>query len=179
VSWALKFAGWSAAVLMWVAAAPAPAADLRWSPFRSPEHGFQADFSAVPTLTTSGTPGKDKMVQYEFQTAIGTDYAYEVAVLEFGTGYAAPPATADIYNKLVAGYASGSNSILRTQHPRTIAGQPGIEAISDDDKNNMHHLIDIVIANGRVYIVVSAGPKGHETGPEATHFRDSFAFIDK
>ena len=42
-------------------------------------------FSRAPSLTTSGTPGKDKMVQYEFQFAIGTDNAYEVAVLEFGS----------------------------------------------------------------------------------------------
>jgi hypothetical protein len=73
----------------------------------------------------------------------------------------------------------GSSSTLRTQQPRTIAGQSGVEAVSDDDQNNMHHLIDIVIANGRVYIVVSAGPKGHETGADAMRFRDSFALIGK
>src|SRR5579864_6674962 len=141
---ATRLAGCAAAILVWFAAASAPAADLQWSPFRSPEHGFQADFPGAPTPTVSGTPGKDKMVQYEFQTAIGVDHAYEVAVLEFGAGYAAPAATAEIYGKLVEGYANGSNSTLRTQHPQTIAGQPGVEAISDDDKNDMHHLIDLV-----------------------------------
>ncbi|HXP03145.1 MAG TPA: hypothetical protein VN808_03425 [Stellaceae bacterium] len=179
MGWAPKLAGWAVAVPVWFAAASVSAADLQWSPFRSPEHGFAADFPGSPALTTSGTPDKDKMVQYEFQTAIGTDYAYEIAVLEFSAGYAAPAATAEIYDKLVQGYANGSNSTLRTQHPRTIAGQPGIEAVSDDDKNDMHHLIDLVIANDRVYIVVSAGPKGHETSPEAIRFRDSFAFIGK
>jgi hypothetical protein len=172
-----KLAGWAAALLVWCAV-PALAVD-QWSPFSSPEHGFRADFPAAPTLTTTGTPGKDKMVQYEFQTALGTDYAYEVAVLEFGAGYTAPSATEEIYRKLVEGYANGSNSTLRFQHSRTIAGQPGIEAISDDDKNDMHHLIDIVIANGRVYIVVSAGPKGHEASPAAFRFRDSFSVTDK
>ena len=178
MSWAPKLAGWAGAILVWLAV-PALAGDPQWSPFSSLEHGFQADFPAAPTLTTSGTPGKDKMVQYEFQTAVGTDYAYEVAVLEFGPGYTAPSATEEIYGKLVEGYVNGSNSTLRTQHLRAIAGQPGIEAISDDDKNDMHHLIDIVIANGRVYIVVSAGPKGHETGPAAIRFRNSFSFIGK
>ena len=179
MSWAPKCVGWAVAALLWFPGARAPAADLQWSPFRSPEHGFAVDFPGVPTPTTSGTPGKDKMVQYEFQTAIGTANAYEVAVLEFGAGYGPPAATAEIYGKLVEGYANGSNSTVRTQYPRTIAGQPGIEAISDDDKNNMHHLIDLVIANGRVYIVVSAGPKGHETSPDAFRFRDSFSLIGK
>jgi hypothetical protein len=179
MGWAAsKLAAWVVAVPIWFVAVSAPAADLQWSPFRSLEHGFAVDFPAAPTLTTSGTPGTDKMVQYEFQAPIGTDYA-EIAVLEFGAGYAAPAATAEVYDKLVQGYANGSNSTLRTQHPRTIAGQPGIEAISDDDKNDMHHLIDLVIANGRVFIVVSAGPKGHETSTEAIRFRDSFAFIGK
>jgi hypothetical protein len=177
MSRALKLIGWVGALLLWSGAAPA--ADLQWSPFRSPEHGFAADFPGAPTLTTSGTPGKDKMVQYEFQTAIGTDNAYEVAVLEFGAEYTAPAATADIYGKLVEGYAKGSASTLRTQQPRTIAGQPGVEAISDDEQNNMHHLIDLVIAGGRVYIVVSAGPKGHETSADAIRFRDSFSLIGK
>ena len=166
-------------VLLWFGATLASAADLQWSPLRSPEHGFAADFPGTATLTTSGTPGKDKMVQYEFQFAIGTDNAYEVAVLEFGTGYTAPAATADVYDKLVEGYAKGSGSTLRTQQPRTIAGHPGVEAISDDDQNNMHHLIDLVIADGKVYIVVSAGPKGHETSADAIRFRDSFVLIGK
>jgi hypothetical protein len=179
MGWAVKIAGWAAVTLVWLVATPAPAADLQWSPFRSPEHGFGADFPGPPTLTTSGAPGKDKMVEYEFQTAIGSDFAFEVAVLEFGAGYVAPAATSEIYGKLVEGYANGSNSTVRTQHPRTIAGQPGIEAISDDDKNDMHHLIDLVIANGRVYIVVSAGPKGHETSPEGIRFRDSFSLVGK
>jgi hypothetical protein len=179
VGWAAKLAGWAVALPVWFAAASVSAADLQWSPFRSPEHGFAADFPGSPTLTTSGAPDKDKMVQYEFQTAISTGYAYEIAVLEFGAGYAAPAANAEIYDKLAQGYANGSNSTLRTQHPRTIAGYPGIEAVSDDDKNDMHHLIDLVIANNRVYIVVSAGPKGHETSPEANRFRDSFAVIGK
>ncbi len=171
-----RLSGWAVAVLVWFAA-PALAVELQWSPFSSPEHGFKADFPIAPKLTTSGTPGKDKMVQYEFQVAIGSENAYEVAVLEFGAGYTAPSASEEIYGKLVEGYANGSNSTLRTKYPRIIAGEPGIEAISDDEKNNMHHLIDIVIAQGKVYIVVSAGPKGHETSPEAIRFRNSFSLI--
>jgi len=172
-------AGWVTVALVWFAPAPAPAADLEWSTFRSPDHGFSVDFPGAPTRKHSGTPGKDNMVEYEFQVAPDSDSAFEVAVLEFGTGYKAPGPTAENYDKLVQGYAKGSGSTVRTQKPRTIAGRRGVEAISDDDKDNMHHLIDLVIANGRVYIVVSAGSKDHETGDDAIRFRDSFALISK
>lgn len=179
MGWAAKAAGWVIAASVWFAATPAPADDLQWSLFRSVDHGFSAEFPGEPTLTPSGTPGKDKMVQYEFQVAVDGDHAFEVAVLEFGAGYQAPAPTVENYDKLVQGYATGSGSIVRAQHPRSIAGQSGVEAISDDDKNDMHHLIDLLIANGRVYIVVSAGRKGHETSADAGRFRDSFALIGK
>jgi hypothetical protein len=172
-------AGWMLLALVWFAAVPAAAVDLQWNLFRSSDHGFSIEFPGAPTLTSSGTPGKDKMVQYEFQVAADEDHAFEVAVLEFGAGYDAPAPTPDNYDKLIQGYAKGSSSIIRTQHPKTIAGLPGIEAISDDDKNEMHHLVDLIIANGRVYIVVSAGRNGQETGANADRFRDSFALIGK
>ena len=152
---------------------------MQWSLFRSSDHGFLIEFPGTPTLSTSGAPGKDKMVQYEFQVAADEDHAFEVAVLEFGAGYDAPAPTPENYDKLVQGYARGSNSLVRTQHSRTIAGFPGVEAISDDGKNDMHHLIDLIIANGRVYIVVSAGRDGHEASANADRFRDSFALIGK
>ena len=179
MGWATKAVGWAIAASVWLAATPAPAADLQWSLFRSSDHGFAADFPGAPTLTLNGTPGKDKMVQYEFQLAADDDHAFEVAVLEFGAGYQAPAPTAENYDKLVQGYATGSGSIVRAQHAKSIAGQAGVEAIGDDDKNDMHHLIDLLIADGRVYIVVSAGRKGHETSAEADRFRDSFALIGK
>jgi len=179
MSWAAKPAAWVFAALLALVALPAAADDLQWTLFRSPEHGFSADFPRAPELTTSGTPGKDTLVQYEFQAPIGDNYAYEVAVLEFGSGYVAPKPGVDIYTKLIEGYAKGSDSTVRTQQPRTIAGLPGREAITDDDAHNMHHLVDFVIANGRTYIIVSAGPKGHETSADALRFRDSFALLDK
>lgn len=179
MSWAAKPAGWTVAALLWLVVLPAWAADLKWTPFSSPEHGFSAVFPQEPTLTTTGTPGKDTLVQYEFQVAPSDDYAYEVAVLEFGAGYAAPKPGADIYGKLVEGYAKGSGSTVRTQQAKTIVGLPGMEAVTDDDAHNMHHLVDFVIANGRTYIIVSAGPKGHETSADAIRFRDSFALLGK
>jgi hypothetical protein len=130
--WATKaVSSWVIAAVVWFAATPTPAADLQWSLFRSSDHGFSAEFPGAPALTLSGTPGKDKMVQYEFQVAADEDHAFEVAVLEFGAGYQAPAPTAENYDKLVQGNATGSGSIVRTQHARTIAGQSGVEAIGD------------------------------------------------
>jgi hypothetical protein len=53
------------------------------------------------------------------------------------------------------------------------------EAISDGDngKGRINHLVDVVPSGDRIYMLVSAGPKGHATDDDAEHFRDSFRLL--
>ncbi|MGH6832406.1 MAG: hypothetical protein ACRECM_05200, partial [Methyloceanibacter sp.] len=83
----------------------------------------------------------------------------------------------DTYLKLVNAYAKGSESRLRKRGPATIAGRSGFEAIADDNKSKLSHLIDVVPAGDRVYMLVTAGPKSHATGDDAQRFRDSFRLL--
>lgn len=59
----------------------------------------------------------------------------------------------------------------------TIAGRSGFEAIADDGKSKLSHLIDVVPAGDRIYMLVTAGPKSHATGDDAERFRDSFRVL--
>jgi predicted Zn-dependent protease len=77
----------------------------------------------------------------------------------------------------VNAYAKGSESRLRKRGPATIAGRSGFEAIADDGKSKLSHLIDVVPAGDRIYMLVTAGPKGHATGDDAGRFRDSFRLL--
>ena len=61
---------------------------------------------------------------------------------------------------------------------KTIAGRAGFEAIADDSKGKLSHLIDVVPAGDRIYMLVSAGPHSHATSGDAERFRDSFRLID-
>jgi predicted Zn-dependent protease len=66
---------------------------------------------------------------------------------------------------------------LRKRGLATIAGYPGFEAISDDKKGKLSHLINVVPSGDRIYMLVTAGPKGHATGDDAKRFRDSFRLL--
>jgi len=68
-------------------------------------------------------------------------------------------------------------SRLRKRGVATIAGYPGFEAISDDKKGKLSHLINVVPSGDRIYMLVTAGPKGHATGDDAKRFRDSFRLL--
>ena len=67
---------------------------------------------------------------------------------------------------------------MRKRGTATIDGRSGFEAIADDNKSKLSHLIDVVPAGDRVYMLVTAGPKSHATSDDAERFRDSFHVLD-
>ena len=88
------------------------------------------------------------------------------------------PPTPEYYVKLVTAYAKGSDARLRKKGTAEIAGKEGYEAIAEDNKGKLVHLIDVVPGgNDRIYMLVTAGPKGHAAGDDAQRFRDSFRLV--
>jgi hypothetical protein len=161
------------------AMAPAPASEPQWTEFQSPEHGFAVEFPGTPKMTSTPVEGQNPLLQYDFQVSVGDDTIYSVVVFEYPAGKAPSPITNDFYVKLVNAYAKGSDSRVRKRGEATVAGHAGFEAISDGDsgKGRINHLVDVVPSGDRIYMLVSAGPKGHATDDDAEHFRDSFRLL--
>jgi hypothetical protein len=160
-------------------ATPAQPSEPQWAEFQSPEHGFAVEFPGTPKLTSTPVEGQNPLLQYDFQVSVGDDTVYSVVVFEYPAGKAPSPITNDFYVKLVNAYAKGSDSRLRKRGEATVAGHAGFEAISDGDngKGRINHLVDVVPSGDRIYMLVSAGPKGHATDDDAEHFRDSFRLL--
>lgn len=150
----------------------------QWSEFRSAERGFVIDFPGTPATKSTQVEGQNPLLQYDFQVSVGDDTVYSVVVFEYPEGKGPAPDT-DTYLKLVNAYAKGSESRLRKRGPATVAGYPGFEAISDDSKTKLSHLIDVVPASDRIYMLVTAGPRSHATSKDAVRFRDSFRMLGK
>jgi hypothetical protein len=158
--------------------AQAPAeGEPQWSEFQSAERGFAISFPGAPKTASTQVEGQNPLLQYDYQVSVGEDTVYSVVVFEYPQGKGPAP-DADTYLKLVNAYAKGSESRLRKRGPATIAGHSGFEAISDDSKTKLSHLIDVVPADDRIYMLVTAGPRGHATSKEAVRFRDSFRVLD-
>ncbi len=148
----------------------------QWAEFQSPERGFAISFPGTPKTTSAPVEGQNPLRQYDFQVNLGEDTVYSVVVFEYPEGKGPSPDT-DAYLKLVNAYAKGSESRLRKRGPATVAGRSGFEAIADDNKSKLSHLIDVVPAGDRVYMLVTAGPKSHATSDDAQRFRDSFRLL--
>ena len=158
---------------------PAPQTDAvepQWTEFQSPERGFAVSFPGTPKFTSAPVEGQNPLLQYDFQVSIGEDTVYSVVVFEYPQGKGPSPDN-DTYVKLVNAYAKGSETRLRKRGAATIAGYSGFEAISDDRKGKLSHLIDVVPSGDRIFMLVTAGPKGHATSDDATRFRDSFRLL--
>jgi hypothetical protein len=149
----------------------------QWTEFQSAERGFAVSFPGAPKTTSAPVEGQNPMTQYDFQVSVGEDTVYSVVVFEYPAGKGPNPDT-DAYLKLVNAYAKGSESRLRKRGPATIAGRSGFEAIADDGKSKLSHLIDVVPAGDRIYMLVTAGPKSHASSDDAERFRDSFRVLD-
>ena len=134
-------------------------------------------FPGAPKTTNTPVEGQNPLIQYDFQVSVGEDTVYSVVVFEYPAGKGPNPDT-DAFLKLVNAYAKGSESRLRKRGPATIDGRSGFEAIADDNKSKLSHLIDVVPAGDRVYMLVTAGPKSHATSDDAERFRDSFRVLD-
>ena len=148
-----------------------------WTEFQSAERGFAVSFPGPPKTTNTPVEGQNPLVQYDFQASVGEETVYSVVVFEYPAGKGPNPDT-DAFLKLVNAYAKGSESRLRKRGPATIDGRSGFEAIADDNKSKLSHLIDVVPAGDRVYMLVTAGPKSHATSDDAERFRNSFHVLD-
>lgn len=158
---------------------PAPqteAVEPQWTEFQSPERGFAVTFPGTPKFASGPVEGQNPLLQYDFQVSLGEDTVYSVVVFEYPQGKGPSPDN-DTYVKLVNAYAKGSETRLRKRGAATIAGYSGFEAISDDRKGKLSHLIDVVPSGDRIYMLVTAGPKDHATSDDATRFRDSFRLL--
>lgn len=157
---------------------PTPAeGEPQWSEFESSERGFAIAFPGTPKTASTQVEGQNPLLQYDYQVSVGEDTVYSVVVFEYPQGKGPAP-DADTYVKLVNAYAKGSESRLRKRGPATIAGRSGFEAIADESKTKLSHLIDVVPAGDRIYMLVTAGPRGHATSKDAVRFRDSFRVLD-
>jgi hypothetical protein len=159
-------------------ATPPPPEEPQWTEFQSPERGFAVSFPGAPKVTSAPVEGQNPLLQHDFQVNVGEDTVYTVVVFEYPAGKAPNPPDTDYYVKLVNAYAKGSESRLRKRGPATVAGRPGFEAIADDGKGKLNHLVDVVPVGDRIYMLVTAGPKGHATGDDAERFRDSFRLLE-
>ena len=158
---------------------PAPqteAVEPQWTEFQSAERGFAVTFPGTPKFASGPVEGQNPLLQYDFQVSLGEDTVYSVVVFEYPQGKGPSPDN-DTYVKLVNAYAKGSETRLRKRGAATIAGYSGFEAISDDRKGKLSHLIDVVPSGDRIYMLVTAGPKAHATSDDATRFRDSFRLL--
>jgi hypothetical protein len=149
----------------------------QWTEFKSPERGFAISFPGTPKVTSAPVEGQNPLLQHDFQVNVGEDTVYSVVVFEYPDGKGPNPDN-DAYVKLVNAYAKGSESRVRKRGPATIAGHQGFEAISDDAKGKLSHLIDVIPAGDRIYMLVTAGGRGHATDDDAVRFRDSFRLLD-
>ncbi len=152
----------------------------QWGEFQSPERGFAVSFPGAPKVTSTPVEGQNPLVQYDFQVNVGEDTVYSVVVFEYSAGKGPSPVTDDFYVKLVNAYAKGSESRLRKRGAATVAGRSGFEAITDGDsgKGKLNHLVDVVPAGDRIYMLVAAGPKGFATSDDAEKFRNSFRLLN-
>jgi hypothetical protein len=152
------------------------AAEPQWTEFRSPERGFAATFPGTPKMTKAPVEGQNPLLQYDFQVSLGEDTVYSVVVFEYPPGKGPSPDN-DTYVKLINAYGKGSDSRLRKRGTATIAGYPGFEAIADDKKGKLSHLVAVVPSGDRLFMLVTAGPKAHATSDSAIRFRDSFRLL--
>jgi hypothetical protein len=150
----------------------------QWPAFRSAERGFEIAFPVTPKATNSAVAGQNPLTRYSFEAYVGDDTIYRLVVLEYPAGKAPNPAGDSLFVKMVSAYAKDSESKVRKRGPKTIAGRDGFEAITDDGKGKVNHLVSIVPAGERIYMLVSAGPRGHATSEDAERFRGSFRVID-
>lgn len=149
----------------------------QWAEFQSSERGFAVSFPGTPKTTSAPVEGQNPLLQYDFQVSVGDDTVYSVVVFEYPAGKGPSPDN-DTYLKLVNAYAKGSESRLRKRGAATIAGRSGFEAIADDGNSKLSHLIDVIPAGDRIYMLVTAGPRGHATSKDAVRFRDSFRVLE-
>ena len=156
------------------------AANPGWREFHYPELGFVVSFPGVtekPEADSTPVPGQNPLLHHEFKVEAGKDTVYFLVVFEYPEGRAPNPPDGDYFEKVVSGYAKGSDAKIRRKTPLSIDRRKGFEAKAEDGRGKLNHLITMVANGDRVYMVISAGPKGHATSENALRFRDSFRLL--
>jgi len=149
------------------------AAAATWSEVWVPDLGFAVEFPEAPTFATRPVPWNNEGRQQYWAVERG-GRSFVVSVIEMPPSTTPPLPTIDYYGRVVERFAAGSHAMLREDYLATVAGLPGFEAILDDWTDDMHHLVDLVQVGNRLFMIGSAGPKGHESDADAIRFRDSF-----
>lgn len=159
-----------------VAVAQEQPAVPQWSEFQYPDRGFAIAFPGTPHVTSAPVSGQNPLMQHDFQVSLGDDTVYSVVVFEYPDGKAPKPDN-DYYLKLVNAYAKGSETRVRQKGAATVAAREGYEAATEDGRGKLNHRIAIVADGDHVYMLASAGPKGHAQSKDAERFRDSFRLL--
>jgi len=157
---------------------PAAPQESQWAEFQYPDRGFAISFPATPHVTSTPVRGQNPLMQHDFQVSLGEDTVYSVVVFEYPEGKAPKPET-DYYLKLVNAYAKGSETRVRQKGPATVAARQGYEAAAEDGRGKLNHLVAIVADGDHIYMLASAGPKGHAQSKDAERFRDSFRLLSE
>lgn len=158
----------------------APPPEPQWREFHFPERGFVASFPGVtekPKPVSTPVSGQNPLLQHDYQVKSDKDTVYTVVVFEYPEGRAPSPPNPDYFAKVVEAYAKGSNSNVRTKNAQLIDQRPGYEAIAEDSRGAVNHLINLVANGDRVYMIISAGEKGHAKDEDAKRFRDGFRLL--
>jgi hypothetical protein len=176
-----------ASIALLALAAPCAAADdapapepPNWREFHFAERGFVASFPGAttkPKAVTTPVSGQNPLLQHDYQVSVDDDTVYSVVVFEYPEGRAPNPPKPDYFAKVINAYAKGSGTRVRNKGAKTIDERPGYEAMAEDGRGKLNHLVNLVANGDRVYMLVSAGPKGHAKSDGAERFRDSFRLL--
>lgn len=158
--------------------AVANAQQQQWIEHRSPELGFSAHFPQAPQTASERRQSNDKKVAYTANTfqAAGKDREFFIAVFEYPPGILPRNPDANYWSARVRDFANGSVTSVVREGPITLAGQGGVEAVTTSGKG-ASYLLDVILRGNRLYTMVSGGPDGHESSPDAIRFRDSLRLL--
>ena len=145
-------------------------AQTAWHEYRSDAHDFAVLLPQSPAVDTRRIANTGA-TQTNYLIDLGAvTYLISVVQLEAGTGPTNPDHA--YFKRLMGFYAEGSKTTLRTSWPAIVAGRRGIDGISEI--GNTTHLVRIMAAPDRIYMIVYVGPKGQEKSENPSRFRASF-----
>jgi hypothetical protein len=178
IAWMLLAAGAAGAMAEEPDAAAPQEQEAQWTAFEAPERGFAASFPSAPKLESEAIAGQNPLIRRSYQAYDGDDTVYTVVVLEYPEGKGPHPDEA-FYIKMISAYAKESSSRVRKRGAKTIAGKDGYEAITDESRAKLNHQVSIIPSDDRIYMLISAGPRGHVPSDDADRFRDSFRLTEQ
>jgi hypothetical protein len=151
-----------------------------WREFHFSERGFVASFPGIdekPKPRSTPVSGQNPLLQHDYQVKMDKHTVYTVVVFEYPEGRAPNPPKNDYFDKVVTAYAKGSDTSVRSKAAKRIDGRAGYEAVAEDGRGAQNHLIDLVANGDRIYMIISAGRRGHARSKDAKRFRESFRLL--